>query len=157
MNDETLKIALMDSQNRVQSMSAIHETLYQSENLSSIDMNIYLSKLSRAVAQNYTIGSKTSLKIEAENILIGAKHASTIGLIINEMITNSFKYAFPDKQKGKIRINLQKTENQIELVYSDDGIGIPPNFDWRNTKKYGIESCKTTCRKSARRFNRHEK
>lgn len=139
MNDKKLKAALTDSQNRVQSMSAIHETLYQSEDLSSIDMNVYLSKLSRAVAQNYTIGNKIHLKIEAEKILIGAKQASPVGLIVNELITNSFKYAFPDNQGGDIKIIIQKIEDQIELEFADNGIGMPEGLDWKNSKSLGLK------------------
>jgi PAS domain S-box-containing protein len=142
IKDERLKTALMDSQNRVQSMSAIHEVLYQSDNLSSIDMNTYLSKLTEAVAQNYTIGSKVSLLVETENILIGAKQASPIGLIVNELITNSFKYAFPENQEGEIKISLQKMEDQIELEYADNGIGIPEGFDLQKADSLGLKLVK---------------
>ncbi len=143
MNDEKLTEALMDSRNRVQTMSIIHETLYQSDNLSSINMETYLSKLSRSVAQNYRINNKVNQKIEAEdNILVGAKQASPLGLIVNELITNSFKHAFPDNREGEIKISLQKTEDQIELEYADDGIGIPEDFNWKNTKSMGLNLVK---------------
>jgi len=142
MKDEKLKELLMDSQSRVQSMSMIHETLYQSENLSSINMNTYLSNLGRDVSQNYTIGSRVNLKIEAENIMIGAKQASPLGLIVNELITNSYKYAFSEKKEGEIKISLQKMEDQIELVYTDNGIGIPKDFDWYNAKTMGLDLVK---------------
>ncbi|MBT4090996.1 MAG: sensor histidine kinase [Deltaproteobacteria bacterium] len=143
MEDESLKAALSDSQSRVQAMSAIHETLYQSENLSAIDMNIYLSKLGHDVARNYRIGSQVNLKVEAENISIGAKQASPIGLIINELITNSFKYAFPVTEDGEIKINLQKTEDQIELEYADNGIGMPEGLDWKNSDTLGLKLVRT--------------
>ena len=83
-----------------------------------------------------------NLKIEAGNVLIGAKQASPVGLIVNELITNSFKYAFPDNQEGEIKISLQKTENQIELDYADNGIGIPEDFDWKKTKSMGLNLVK---------------
>ncbi len=139
MDDERFKAALMDSQNRVQSMSAIHETLYQSDNLSAVNMNTYLTNLVRAVAQNYSIGNEISLIVEAANILIGVKQASPIGLIVNELITNSYKYAFPDNPEGEIKIKLQKTENQIELEYADNGIGIPKDLDWKNSNTLGLK------------------
>jgi PAS domain S-box-containing protein len=142
MEDKRLKEALSDSQSRVQAMSAIHETLYQSENLSAIDMNIYLSKLSRDVAQNYSIGSKINLNVKSENISIGAKQASPIGLIVNEMITNSFKYAFPENQEGEIKISLLKNDDQIELTYKDNGIGIPKGFDWQKADSLGLKLVK---------------
>jgi len=128
INDERLEDVLKDSQNRVQSMSLIHETLYQSDNLSSINMYTYLSKIYRSLAQNYPNGSKINLKIESENILIGAKRATPIGLIVNELITNSLKYAFPEGQKGDIMISLEQTKNQFKLVYSDNGVGIPKDL-----------------------------
>jgi len=143
MDDDRLKDALIVSKNRVESMSAIHEVLYQSENLSSIDMNTHLSKLASAVAQNYTIGSKATVKVESEDILIGTKQASPLGLIINELITNSFKYAFPDNQEGEINIKLQKIANQIELKYADNGIGMPKGFDWHKAKSMGLKLVRT--------------
>jgi PAS domain S-box-containing protein len=142
INDERLTEALLDSKNRVQSMSAIHETLYQSDNLSVIDMNTYLSKLTRDVAQNYTISTKLFLKIEAEHVVISAKQASPLGLIVNEMITNSFKYAFPDNQVGEIEIRIQKLDDQVLLVFKDNGVGMPEGFDWKNTKSMGLSLVK---------------
>ncbi|MCP4132710.1 MAG: PAS domain-containing protein [bacterium] len=147
MNDERLTAALMDSKNRVQSMSTIHETLYQSHNLSAIDLDEYLSKLVRDIVQNYAISKNVNLTIEAENILIGVKQASPVGLIINELITNSYKYAFPENREGEIKIKLQETENQIELEYSDDGIGFPEDFDWKNSKTLGLELVRTLVEK----------
>ncbi len=135
MDDERLKEALMDSQNRVQSMLVIHEILYQSDNLSSVDISVYLSKLTRTAAQNYTIGCSVKLKIEAENIFIGVKQASPLGLIVNELISNSYKYAFSDDQNNEIKISLQRSGNQIKLEYADNGIGMPEDFNWSNTKK----------------------
>jgi len=76
------------------------------------------------------------------NILIGAKQASPIGLIVNELITNSFKYAFPDNQEGEIKISLHKIENEIELEFADNGVGIPEDFDWRTTKSMGLSLVK---------------
>ena len=144
LNDEQLKAALKDSQNRVQSMSVIHEVLYQSDNLSSIDMNTYLSNLSGAIARNYTISSKVNVRVESENILIGAKQASPLGLVVNELITNSFKYAFPENQEGEIIISLVKTaQDQILLEYTDNGIGMPKGFDWHKAKSMGLKLVKT--------------
>jgi len=140
--DERLKDALTVSQNRVQSMSAIHEVLYQSDNLSSIDMNTYLSKLAGAIAQNYRINTKVNIKVESEDILIGTKQASTLGLIVNELITNSFKYAFPEGKEGEIKIKLQKREGEIELEYADKGIGMPDDLNWHEAKSMGLKLVK---------------
>jgi PAS domain S-box-containing protein len=143
MEDERLKTALMDSQNRVQSMSAIHETLYQSDNLSAVDIKTYLSSLAGAVAQNSSTGSKVNTIVESKNILIGSKQASPVGLIVNELITNTLKYAFPDNMDGEINISAEKTEDQIELEYSDNGVGIPEEFDWKNSNTLGLKLVRT--------------
>ena len=141
--DERLRDALTVSQNRVQSMSAIHEVLYQSDNLSSIDMNTYLSKLASAVAQNYTIGNKATVKVESEDILIGTKQATPLGLVVNELITNSFKYAFPENRGGEIKISLvKKAQDQIVLEYADNGVGMPKDFDWNKAKSMGLKLVK---------------
>ncbi len=140
--DERSKEALMDSRNRIRAMSMIHETLYQSENLSSINMDRYLSRLARATLQNYIVGRKINLSVEAENIIIGVKQAIPLGLIVNELISNSFKYAFPDTQKGEIKISLEKVEDQIEFTFIDDGVGIPKDFDWQNSQSLGLHLVK---------------
>ncbi|MBT4290210.1 MAG: PAS domain S-box protein, partial [Deltaproteobacteria bacterium] len=139
LEDDQTKTALLDSKSRVQSMAAIHETLYQSENLASIDMKTYLSKLGIDVARNYATGTKAQLTVESENISIGAKQASPIGLIINELITNSLKYAFLNIEEGEINIKLKKTEDLIELEYADNGVGFPGEFDWKNSKTLGFK------------------
>ncbi|MBT4289973.1 MAG: HAMP domain-containing protein [Deltaproteobacteria bacterium] len=140
--NKQLKEALMDSQNRILAMSMIHETLYQSENLSSIDMNIYLSKIARSAFQNYSIRNKIDLKIEAENVTIGVKRSMPLGLIVNELISNSIKYAFPDNQKGEIKISLEKIEDHIEFIFKDNGVGLPKDFDWQNSKSMGLHLIK---------------
>jgi two-component sensor histidine kinase len=143
VESEFVKTSLMECKNRVYSISAIHELLYQSGNLSCIDMNLYLTKLSRAVAQHYTIRDIVNLVIEASDISIESRIASAVGLIVNELISNSFKHAFADNHKGEIKISLTKVEqNQIKLEYSDNGIGVPKGFDWKRTKSMGLQLVK---------------
>ncbi len=74
--------------------------------------------------------------------MIGIKQASPLGLVVNELITNSLKYAFPEKQMGEIIISLWKTENEIKLEYADNGIGIPDEIDCYNTKGMGLQLVK---------------
>ncbi|MBU3914236.1 hypothetical protein KKA14_01745 [bacterium] len=142
MQDDRLSNVLKDCQNRVHAMSLIHETLYESENLANIDIKSYLPELSRIVFQNYAIGDRVNLKIDIDSIIIGVKQATPLGLIINELISNSLKYAFPDNREGEIMISLQKKDDQIELIFEDNGIGIPENFDWDNTKTLGLNLVK---------------
>ena len=143
LSDKAAKEALQDSQNRVQTMSMIHETLYRSGNLSAIDMKTYLSELGRIIFQSYNLSGKVTLKIEAEGILIGVKQASPVGLIVNELITNSLKYAFLDGREGEILLELKSNnENGVELTVSDNGIGIPAGFDLKNADSLGLKLVK---------------
>ncbi|NQU64343.1 MAG: response regulator, partial [SAR324 cluster bacterium] len=144
VTDEKAKEALQDSQNRVQTMSMIHETLYRSDNLSAIDMKRYLSDLGRVILQGYDINGKVKLNIEAESVIIGVDQACPLGLIVNELITNSLKYAFPNDRKGEIVLKLKLIkENKAELTYSDNGVGMPAGFDWRSTDSLGLKLVKT--------------
>jgi len=142
--DNTIaKEALLDSQNRVKSMSMIHETLYRSDNLSAIDLKTYLSELGKTVFQNYTISNKVQFIVEAENIMIGAKQASPVGLIVNELIANCLKYAFSDGREGEILLELKSDkEKGVELSLSDNGVGIPEGFDLENADSLGLKLVK---------------
>jgi len=137
------KEALQDSQNRVNTMCLIHETLYRSDNVAAIDMERYLSELGRIILQSYSINNNIKIEVEAENIMIGIKQASSIGLIINELTTNSLKYAFPNQSSGEIVLRLKSyEENSVELSISDNGIGIPEGSDILNSDSLGLKLVK---------------
>jgi two-component sensor histidine kinase len=137
------KEALQDSQNRVQSMSMIHETLYRSDNLSAIDLKMYLTELGKNIIQNYSMGNAVQFKVEAEKIMISLKQASPIGLIINELIANCLKYAFPGDRMGEIGLSLKAIkENGIEIAVSDNGVGIPDDFDLKTADSLGLKLVK---------------
>jgi two-component sensor histidine kinase len=142
-DNKIAKAALQDSQNRVQSMSKIHETLYRSDNLAAIDLKTYLSELGGTIFQNYSISNKVQFKVEAENIMIGVKQASPVGLIVNELITNCLKYAFADDREGEILLELKSNkENGVELIVSDNGIGIPDSWDLNKVDSLGLKLVK---------------
>ncbi|MBT4286245.1 MAG: DUF3365 domain-containing protein [Deltaproteobacteria bacterium] len=137
------KEALQDSQNRVNSMCMIHETLYRTDDISAISMEKYLSELGRVILQSYSIGNNININVKAEDIMIGIKQASSIGLIVNELITNSLKYAFPDQSSGEINLGLKSDEeNIVELCVSDNGIGIPKDSDIQNSNSLGLKLVK---------------
>jgi len=143
IDNEIAKEALQDSQNRVQSMSMIHETLYRSDNLSDIDLKTYLSELGRNVIQNYSFSKKVQFRVEAESIMISVKQASPVGLIVNELITNSLKYAFTDDTEDEILLELKSNnENGVELTVSDNGVGIPEGFDLKTADSLGLKLVK---------------
>jgi PAS domain S-box-containing protein len=128
-----------ESQNRINSMSLIHEKLYSSNDFAKIDFNEYIRELANSLFKSRGITGIIELKIDIENVSIGIDHAIPCGLIINELITNSIKYAFPGDRKGEIKVSLHlNDENMNELVVSDNGVGIPEYIDFRKTESLGL-------------------
>ena len=129
-----------ESRNRIISMSLIHEKLYQSKDFSKIDLKGYIVDLVNGLFQSYGVNmNKIALNINVENIPLGIDSAIPCGLIINEIVTNSLKHAFPGDRKGEIRVILHLTQDKmIELVVGDNGIGLPENLDLKNIKSLGL-------------------
>ena len=131
----------MESQMRIQAMASIHETLYDSDSQASVDFQPYISEVTKTIFQAYeSIGNRVTLKIETEDIKFGIEQATPIGLLINELVSNSLKHAFPENRKGHIIIRLQAVDpGEIEIMVSDNGIGIPEDLDWRHTDTLGFK------------------
>src|SRR3990172_10689727 len=138
--DEKVIEMLKDSQNRIISMALIHEKLYRSENFSRIDLKEYIDDLVSGLFQSYGISEdKVALNINAENVLLGIDSAIPCGLIINQLVSNSLKHAFPEYESGEINILIHSTdEDMIELSIGDNGIGIPEDLDFRRTESLGL-------------------
>jgi PAS domain S-box-containing protein len=135
-----VKKALMDCQGRISSMASAHEMLYMSDSLSFIDCEKYISKLSGNILQSYqTDLRRIKLKVAAKDVTLGIQQATTLGLIINELLSNALKYGFPENMHGQIMIRLKMIEQDIiEFVFQDNGIGILETIDWRNTESLGL-------------------
>jgi PAS domain S-box-containing protein len=138
--EQSVKAALLDSQRRLQTMALIHEQLYRAEHLSQVDMADYLSRL----AQSFFNLSKGNPAVQLEQhltaMMIDLDTAIPVGLIVNEVMTNALKHAFPGNRPGIIRLTLQlaalpgQSQQQIHLTISDNGIGFPSGFDpWKQT------------------------
>ncbi|PWB27357.1 sensor histidine kinase [Flavobacterium sp. HTF] len=135
--------AINDSQNRIQTMSLIHQKLYQSENLSMINMPSYIFELTEYLKDSFDIRKSILFVVDIDNFDLPLSHSIPIGLIFNEAITNSIKYAFPNNRTGKIIISLKaKEEHKITLIIHDNGIGLPPEFDPYNNPSLGINLMK---------------
>lgn len=139
IEDEKVRNLFQDSQNRIQTMAAIHEQLYQSDDLSSIDFAQYLEKLISNLFLSYNseqLGIKPITNLESCHLHI--ETATPAGLLINELVTNAFKHAFPNG-KGEIKINLNLDSNQqIHLSVIDNGKGLPPELDWEESPSLGL-------------------
>jgi PAS domain S-box-containing protein len=132
--------AFRDSRHRIRSMALVHEKLYQAKDLSKIEFSQYIKELSQQVSRsNEFQGARINVKVKAYNIKLGIDTAIPCGLIINELLTNAFKYAFPNNQQGEIRIHMQMKENKsYELIVSDNGVGLAEHIDVQNTSSFGL-------------------
>lgn len=125
IKDDDIKQAVAEGRHRVESMALIHQKLYQRENLAAIEMKDYLSNLGNSLLMTFLDQpDRIQLHIDMEELELDVDTAVPLGLIVNELITNSLKYAFPDGRTGNIRLSLtQLPEEKLELQVSDDGIG----------------------------------
>lgn len=127
-----------DSQNRIISMALVHEKLYHSGDFTKIDFKEYVNDMVTGLFESYGFRGRVGLRTGIEDAL-DMDSAIPCGLIINELVTNSLKYAFPDGRKGEIKIALKKTGGEIELIVGDNGIGFPAGLDFRRTESLGLQ------------------
>lgn len=123
IEDPATKDAMMASQNRVQSMGIIHQKLYQGKNLGSIEMKDYFLNLSEGILDTFKAEDRVKIECAMETLELDVDTAVPIGLIVNELLTNALKYAFPQEQKGVINISLEKDAENLRLQVRDNGVG----------------------------------
>lgn len=131
----------METRYRVRSMSLIHEKLYQSHDLSRIDFADYLRTLTSGLAGSFAgPSSAVRISVDVEEIMLGVDSAVPCGLIVNELVTNCFKYAFTGGRAGEIKIRMARTaEARLQLSVADDGVGFPKGLDFRETESLGMQ------------------
>jgi PAS domain S-box-containing protein len=134
-----MKSHLIEIQNRIAAMSLIHEKLYKSSNFSKIDLKDYLHDLIVSLSSFFNKGGNINVKFDLEQIFISNKKAIPIALIVNELITNAFKYAFKEVLNGTINVKLICIENQVELSISDSGDGIDKDFNISKSSSLGFK------------------
>lgn len=139
--DKAALNAIKESRNRVSSMALIHEKLYKSKNLSKIDFEDYIKHLTSHLLQIYAISKvKVDMKINASQVFLTVDTAIPTGLIINELVSNSLKHAFPDKKEGKIEIELKQTsQGEYYLKVKDNGCGIKKDVNLSSTTTLGMQ------------------
>ncbi len=129
-----------DASSRIQAMSLIHEGLSQSNNLAAVDLKQYLHNLISNLFHSYGVNPKSiRASICAEGIHLNLDEAVLCGLIINELVTNSLKYAFPKGRSGRVDVHFKQTPTHTQLRVSDNGIGLPHNFDFKETQSLGLQ------------------
>lgn len=136
---ETLEI-INESQNRIRSMSYIHESLYQTKDFNSINFKDYITTLVKNLVQSYDlVGKQTALQLNVQEVELGLDQAIPCGLILNELISNALKYAYPENmQRGSISISLLEKDNKIEVSVQDFGVGLPKDFKIEQSDSLGL-------------------
>ena len=131
---------MRELQQRIQIMSMVHEKLYQSTSLSHIDLPDFISHLSEELLSSFGITSdQVSLNLDLDSVALNVNYTIPCGLIINELITNSLKYAFTEGRKGRLNIKLKiLAGKRIFLTVVDDGPGLPPDLNWQNSHSTGM-------------------
>ncbi|MCK4576951.1 PAS domain S-box protein, partial [candidate division WOR-3 bacterium] len=129
-----------ESQDRIKSMALVHEKLYRSKDFTKINFKEYIESLSKSLLRSYDEKrSKITLKINVSDVLLGVDYAIPCGLVINELVSNSLKHAFPEGKEGEITISFQSPKkNEFILIVSDNGIGLPKDFDFDKTESLGL-------------------
>lgn len=125
-----------DTKSHLKSISVMHEKLYQSKNLVDLELKGYIDSIVESLFDIYS--SEIEYVSKVEDITLNAKQAGSLGLIINELINNTVKYAFPDGNAGKVQISIGRLDNKIEVEYRDSGVGIPDSVDFENPTSLGL-------------------
>jgi len=135
---------LNDCQNQIRSMAMIHESLYKSENLAMIDFLNYIQRLATHLFTMYQVSTdRISLRLKIRDIYLDINHAIPCGLILNELISNALKHAFPDGKKGEIRIEMEEIKKgRYFLKLEDNGIGIPKKINFQSPQSFGMQLVK---------------
>lgn len=146
LHDADAQGAINESRNRVKSMSLIHEQLYQEHTISGVDMKDYMSRLVNSLVASYGLDTdRVAIKIDADQILLDVDSAIPLGLILNELVSNSMKYAFPDLRSGTILISLKDMMDELKLVVQDNGVGMESAP--KGTQSFGLSMVNSLNRK----------
>jgi two-component sensor histidine kinase len=135
-NPEAVEI-FKETELRVKSMSLIHEQLHSRKEFGSVDLADYIKRLAPQLLASYSRGGSVSLRLDLEPTEMTLDRSIPCGLILNELITNALKYAYPNG-KGEIVVSLASHSGDVMLTVSDSGAGLPVDFDWRKSKSLGM-------------------
>ena len=139
IEDESTLIAIEDGQSRVQAMALIHQNLYQNQDISSISFEEYANQLVKQLASVYQGENKVEVELKSEKVYFDIDTAIPIGLILNELVSNAYKYAFNNEPQGKLSIKLEAIgEGEYCLAINDNGSGLPESFNLSKTKSLGL-------------------
>jgi len=147
ISDPLAQQSLLELQERVRTVALVHESLYRSESVTCVPAQPFLKKLTDSLVIVFGLQA-INLQLDIQDLNLDTKQATPLGLIVNELVTNSCKYAFPKDLEPRasaahgqdriIRVSLHRQDDLTVLVVGDNGVGLPENFDWRNAKSLGL-------------------
>jgi len=145
IEDPALAEIFRECQNRIRTMAFAHEKLYQTENLSKINIGTYIKDLARGVLKSYKVDTnRIILSMEFEDLVFSLETAIPCGLIVTELVSNAVKHAFRDGREGRIDVRLRRAgEDVLELSVKDNGVGLTPGMDFRQHKSLGLRLVST--------------
>jgi two-component sensor histidine kinase len=148
ISDEKAIAAIKDGRNRVNSMSLIHQDLYLNENLTTIDLGLYLEKLSDSLFQSYNIDpTRIRLDTSVEQARLDVDTLIPLGLILNELLSNALKHAFPNERAGEVSVRFQESEEHYFLEVKDNGVGMYGKSPESSQESFGIQMIKAFAQK----------
>ena len=140
ISDPLVMAMLRDSQNRVRSMALIHQTLYQSSNFAEVDFSQFLDTLVPVLISSYGVDpGRIRMRLDVSAVLLPIDSAIPCGLIVNELMSNALKHAFPDGRRGEISLHLTEEAGAVLLSFADDGVGIPADRDFDIPLTLGLQ------------------
>jgi len=138
-DDPAVKQILAETQNRVRAMSLVHEKVYRSKSLSEIEFADYTRFLATQLFSFYMVDTRrVKLEVTVQKMMVDINTAVPLGIVMNELISNALKHAFPNNRSGTLAIRGEATGERIDLVISDDGVGMPEGLDFKNTGTLGM-------------------
>jgi PAS domain S-box-containing protein len=148
LGDERARAAFLESRNRVRTMAVIHESLYRSGRLDRIDLGQQVESLCINLLRSYGVDpGRVRLDLRPAEVLLNIDRAVPCGLLLNELVSNALKYAFPGDREGTIQVRLDAgTNGEYTLKVADDGVGLPPGLDLAHTSTLGLQLIDTLVR-----------
>jgi PAS domain S-box-containing protein len=137
--DPLVKNILLDASNRIKSMAVLYDKLYRSENITEVSVKEFLLSLIPGIVSVFPGNESIKINTDIENIILHARILSPLGMIVNELITNSIKYAFTGCNDCSIAVRVFRKENSLSVIYQDNGIGIPDSITFENSEGYGMQ------------------
>jgi len=139
IEDEQVRTLFLETENRIKAMALVHEKLCQSQNLSEIDLGSYLKEIAESLLATMVVDNRVKLLSSFEPVAINIDYAVPLGLVVNEIVTNAVKHAFPGNHSGSIYLNVEQSqEGEIVLAIGDDGVGLPEYIDVQNSTSFGM-------------------